>query len=76
MATPAPITVDEFVQLETSETEAYELVDGVLIPLPSPTPLHAVILGRIAKLVRNHFDHNPIGSAIADTGCRCISFSR
>jgi len=30
-----PMTADEFAQMQTAETEDYELVDGELIPLPS-----------------------------------------
>jgi Uma2 family endonuclease len=43
MSTKTPLTVEEFAQLRPAETEAYELVDGELIPLPSGTPRHAEI---------------------------------
>ena len=52
MATKHPMTVDEFARMETADNEAYELVDGELIPLPRPTPLHGMILCRIAQLIQ------------------------
>jgi Uma2 family endonuclease len=72
MATKHLITVEEFSQMETADNEWYELVDGELIPLPSPTPLHGIIRDRIARLIGNYFDRNPIGGAIAETDCRVI----
>jgi Uma2 family endonuclease len=72
MATKHLITVDEFARMETAEDEAYELVDGELIPLPSPTPLHGMIRDRLVQLIRNYFDRNPIGGAISETDCRVI----
>jgi Uma2 family endonuclease len=72
MATKHLITVDEFAQMATADYEAYELVDGELIPLPSPTPLHGMILCRIAQLIQNYFDRNSIGGVIAETDCRVI----
>jgi len=56
MATPALRTVEEFAQMETAETEAYELVDGVLLPLPSCTPWHNIIRDRLNSLILNYVD--------------------
>jgi len=70
MATKELMTVDEFIQMSTAGNETYELVDGEPILLPSPTPLHANVRGRIEQLVRNYFDRNPIGGAISETDCR------
>ncbi len=70
MATPALMTVEEFAQMETAETEAYELVDGVLVALPSPNFLHNVIRGRLEKLILIYFDQNPIGGAVGEMDCR------
>jgi Uma2 family endonuclease len=64
------ITVEEFARMETADNEAYELVDGELIPLPGPTPWHARIRDRLVQLIRNYFDRNPIGGAISETDCR------
>lgn len=41
MAAKTLITVEDFVKIETAETEADELVDGELVPLSSPTPLQS-----------------------------------
>ena len=35
MATTALMTAEQFAQMSTAENEAYELVDGELIPLSS-----------------------------------------
>jgi len=64
------MSVEEFAQMETAETEAYELVDGVLVALSSPTPLHNIIRGRLEKLILIYFDQNPIGYAISETDSR------
>ena len=70
MATQTLMTVDEFVQLNPVNDETYELVDGELISLPSPTPLHGIIRDRSVQFIRNYFDRNPIGGAFAETDCR------
>ena len=70
MSTTAPMTVEQFAQMQTPETEDYELVDGELIPLPSATPLHAKIRGLLERLVGNYFDHNPIGQIFGEIDCR------
>jgi len=72
MATKHLITVDEFARMQTADDEAYELVDGELIRLPSATPLHAEIRGRLEYRIRSYFDRHPIGGAIAETDCRVI----
>lgn len=64
------MTVEEFVQMTTPETEAYELVDGELFLLPRPTPLHAMILSRLVQSVWNYFDSTSVGAAISTTDCR------
>jgi Uma2 family endonuclease len=70
MAAKTLMTVEQFVQMDTSENESYELVDGELIPLSSATPLHSNIRGRLEHLVRSYFDRNPIGGAISEVDCR------
>ena len=64
---------EEFAQMVTAETEDYELVDGKLIPLPSTTPLHNIIKGKIIQITGNYFDRNPIGGAISSLDCRISS---
>ena len=70
MSTKTMMTVEQFVQMETAETEDYELVEGELIPLPSATPLHAKICGRIEHLVLNYFERNPVGGVFRGIDCR------
>jgi len=64
------MTVEEFAQMETAETEAYELVEGVLVPLPSCTPWHNIIRGRLNTLILNYVDKNPVGYSVTGTDCR------
>jgi hypothetical protein len=40
MRTKAPMTVEQFAQLHTADTEDYELVEGELHPLSSGTYRH------------------------------------
>jgi Uma2 family endonuclease len=70
MATKALMTVEEFARMETADSEAYELVDGELVLLPSATPLHNVIRGRLEQVIRNYFDRQRIGGAVSETNCR------
>ncbi len=69
MATKTSITVEDFVKMETAENEAYELVDGELIPLSSPTPLHSNVRGRLEYLIRSFFANNPLGGTLSETDC-------
>jgi Uma2 family endonuclease len=64
------MTVEEFAQMEMADTEAYELVDGFLVALSSPTPLHSLIRGRLEKLILIYLDQNQIGGAISETDSR------
>ena len=43
MSTKTLITVEEFAAMKTADTEQYELVNGELVPLSSPTPKHVRI---------------------------------
>jgi Uma2 family endonuclease len=70
MATKTLMTVQEFAQMHTSETEDFELVEGELIPLPSATPLHAKIRRRVERLLENYFELNPIGEPFGEVDCR------
>ncbi len=73
MATKALMTAEEFAQMNTAENEDYELVDGELIPLSSAIPLHSMIRDKTVQLIRNYFDQNRIGGALAETDCRIDS---
>jgi Uma2 family endonuclease len=64
------MTVEEFARMETADTEAYELVDGVLVALSSPTPLHNFIRGRLNSLILKYVDENPVCYPVTGTDCR------
>ena len=70
MSTKALMTVEEFAQLSTSETEDYELVAGELIILSSGTPRHAQLRRRIERLLENYFERNAIGEPFGEVDCR------
>jgi Uma2 family endonuclease len=70
MSTTTLMTVQEFEQMQTAETEDYELVDGELIPLPSGTPEHAEIRDLTGHLLWQYFKGNPIGKAFSELDCR------
>ena len=70
MSTATLMTVEQFAQMRTAETEDYELVEGELIPLSSGTPLHAMVRGRMEHLIAIYFEGNPIGAAFAEVDCR------
>ena len=64
MSTKAPMTVEQFAQMHTADTEDYELVEGELRPLPSGTYRHNRIRDRIGYLLWSYFTQNPIGDEV------------
>ena len=70
MSTKAPMTVEQFAQMHTADTEDYELVEGELRPLPSGTYRHNRIRDRIGYLLWNYFKQNPIGEVVAECDCQ------
>ena len=70
MATKAPMTVEQFAQMNTADTEDYELVEGELIPLSSGTPRHNTIRDLVVILLWSYFKGNPIGRAFGENDCR------
>ncbi len=64
------MTLEQFAQMHTADTEDYELVEGELIKLPSGTLKHARIRGLAERLINGYFDRNPIGEAHAEVDCR------
>ena len=73
MSTKALMTVEQFAQMETAETEDYELVEGELIPLSSGTPKHNMVRDLLGSLFWSYFRGNPIGKAIAEVDCQLSS---
>ena len=70
MSTTAMMTVEQFAQMDTADAEAYELVEGELIPLPSGIFIHSEIRDLIVILMWNYFRGNPIGKAVGETDCQ------
>ena len=67
------LTAEQFAQLETAEDEHFELIEGELIPLSSPTPLHARICGRLDRRVSDYFGRHPGGEAFREMDCALSS---
>jgi Uma2 family endonuclease len=70
MSTKTLMTVEEFAQMDTADTENYELVAGELVPLSSPTPRHIRIQGLLFRLLENYFASNRIGEAFFELDCQ------
>jgi len=59
MATTATMTGAQFDALPYEEGRKWELLDGELIPVPSPTLEHQVIINSISFALTLHFRSNP-----------------
>ena len=70
MSTKAIMTVEQFAQMDTADTEDYELVEGELIPLSSGTPRHIKIRDRVAHLLWTYFSGEPVGDAFIEMDCQ------
>ena len=70
MSTKTLMTVEQFAQMDSADTENYELVEGELIPLPSGPFIHSEIRDLVVVLMWNYFRGNPIGKAVSETDCR------
>jgi Uma2 family endonuclease len=67
MATTAIITGAQFDALPYEEGRLWELVDGELIPMPSPTARHQYVVQNILIELALHFRAHPEqGTALAD----------
>ena len=64
------MTVEQFAQMQTGETEDYELVEGELLPLSSGTYGHAKILCYILTELVLFLRRYPIAEALAEMDCR------
>lgn len=70
MGTKTMMTVEQFAQMHTAETEDFELVEGELIPLSSGTPRHNIICDLMGHLLWSYFRSNPVGKAVAENDCQ------
>jgi Uma2 family endonuclease len=70
MATKTLMTVEQFSQMQTADTEDYELVEGELVPLSSATPLHAEIRRLVETSIASYFHKNRVGLVFGEVDCR------
>ena len=70
MSTKTLMTVEDFAQMATAETEDFELVEGVLIALPSANPLHAKIRQNVERRLADYFDANGLGVVLGEVDCQ------
>jgi Uma2 family endonuclease len=70
MSTKTPVTVEQFAQMHTADTEDYELVEGELIPLSSGSYRQNRIRGLLERLLGNYLSGNPIGEVVAENDCQ------
>jgi Uma2 family endonuclease len=70
MSTKTLMTVEEFAQMDTADTERYELVAGELVPLSGSTLFHNEIRDLLGHLLWIYFKSNPIGKAVGENECQ------
>ena len=64
------MTVEEFAELATSETEDFELSDGELIQMSSGNLVYADVRGIMESLLRDYFRQHRLGRAFSEVDCR------
>lgn len=70
MNTATLMTVEQFAQMKTADTEDHELVKGELVPLPSGSPRHNAIRDNVGCALRGYFSSMLSGKALAETSCQ------
>jgi Uma2 family endonuclease len=60
------MTGAQFDALPYDEGRRWELLDGELIEVPSPTPRHQILAGRLITSLGNYFAGNLIGGVLPD----------
>lgn len=60
------MTADEFFALP-EDGAWYELIDGVVVMSPSPTPVHQDVAMEIAFQLRSHLRSSPVGKVLMET---------
>lgn len=64
-----PMTADELLHLPENDEWRYELVDGVLVKMPSPGFLHGRLVGRLGRVLGSYADSHGLGEVTAaETG--------
>jgi len=62
----ARMTVDEFLQID-DEANFYELIDGVVVVSPSPSPKHQLALMEISRQLANYCADSGVGRVFPET---------
>ena len=70
MSTTTLMNVEQFAQLPDDERGKYELVEGELVPVSSPTPRHNIIRQKIAFLLQKLLQKGGLGGFLVETDVR------
>ena len=57
-------TYRDYINLPESEEKRYELIAGELLLLPSPTPIHQDIVGRLFRILYEHVQARKLGTVL------------
>ena len=69
MPVASPTTIEDFERLTPPEHCRYELVDGEVVELTFPTPLHNLTVGRVFRILEAFVEENRLGIVFpSDTG--------
>jgi len=66
MATTTTMAGAQFDSLPYEEGRKWELLEGELIEVPSPTPEHQLIVSTFCASLRQYFQASPVGAALPD----------
>ncbi len=63
-----PMTADELLRMPDDAEWKHELVDGVLVRMPSPGFRHGKLAVRLARVLGNYADQRALGDVVGDAG--------
>ncbi len=63
-----PMTADELLRMPDDAEWKHELVDGVLVRMPSPGFRHGKLAVRLARVLGNYVDQRALGDVVGDAG--------
>jgi Uma2 family endonuclease len=67
MPVPVQMTAEQFDSLPEEEIRKWELLDGELIEVPSATPKHNRIMGRLFKRLDDFAEKRKLGAVLLET---------
>ncbi len=70
MSTKALMTVEQFAEAMTAETENFELVDGELIPMSGASHRHNRVKDLLGHFLWVYFKTHAAGEAVSEDACR------